>query len=129
MVFFICWAFRHFSTSDLSKPKKLAWLREINKQANEQLPVLGKLIKSYMELPGQEQESKSEWPTILLFLDPNLKFKDKLSRSLEQWNLQYIPGGFVSDGRASQSKSWKELIKGKNNSAVEAEFERALSSV
>ena len=107
----------------------MAWLREINKQANEQLPVLGKLIKSYMELPGQEQESKSEWPTILLFLDPHLEFKDKLSRSLEQWNLQYIPGGFVSDGRASQSKSWKELIKGKNNSAVKAEFERALSSV
>lgn len=129
-LFFYADAPGDLSTSDLSKPKKvLAWIREVNKQSEEPLVVLGKLIEGYMELPEREQDSKSDWSTIISFQDPKLEFKGKLSQNLEQCNLQYITGGFVSDGRASQSKTLKELIEGRNYSAVEVEFERALNNV
>lgn len=127
-LFFYANAPGDLSTSDLSKSKKVqAWLREVNKQADEPLSILGKLIESYMEIP--KPEGKPVWSPVLSFPEPKQAFKEILVQTLEQCNLQYISGGFVSDGRASQSKSLKELIEGKNYSAVEAEFERALNNV
>jgi len=109
-----------------SKPvKTLAWLRKVNKESDNPLSVLGKLIECYMEIPEQDEDEFGEQPT------PNLKkqFKEKLSSVLEQCNLQYISGGYISDGSSAPSKSLQELIKGKDIPAIEAEFNRALPNV
>jgi len=109
-----------------SKPvKTLAWLRKVNKESDNPLSVLGKLIECYMEIPEQDEDEFGEQPT------PNLKkqFKEKLSSVLEQCNLQYISGGYISDGSSAPSKSLQELIKGKDIPAIEAEFNRALANV
>lgn len=129
-LFFYADAPGDFSTSELSKPKKvLAWLRAINKESIEPLAVLGKLIENYMELPELESKNESQWKPVISFVDPRTEFKEKLTKVLQYCNLQYIVGGIISDGRASQSKSLKELIKDRNAPAIEAEFNRALENV
>ncbi|WP_278492947.1 abortive infection family protein [Acinetobacter gyllenbergii] len=109
-----------------SKIKKTqAWLRRINTESPEPLRVLGKLIESYMEIPEQEE---SIFPGFTSH-NPKKEFKDKLELVLRQYNLTYITGGIISDGRSISSKSLAELIKGRDIPAIEAEFTRALDNV
>lgn len=109
-----------------SKLKKTqAWLRRINKESSEPLMVLGKLIENYMEVPELEES---------IFLgfassNPKKEFKEKLESVLQQYNLTYIIGGIISDGRSISSKSLAELIKGRDIPAIEAEFTRAIENV
>jgi len=109
-----------------SKLKKTqAWLRRINKESSEPLMVLGKLIENYMEIPELEES---------IFLgfassNPKKEFKEKLESVLQQYNLTYIIGGIISDGRSISSKSLAELIKGRDIPAIEAEFTRAIENV
>lgn len=106
--------------------KTQAWLRKINKECDNPLSVLGKLIECYMETPEQEDdEFWLEQPTP----NPKKQFKEKLSSTLARCNLHYISGGYISDGSAAPSKSLQELIKGRDVPAIEAEFNRALTNV
>lgn len=111
-----------------SKPVKTqAWLRRVNKESENPLSVLGKLIECYMEIPEQDEEE------IELFgqpmSNPKKLFKEKLSSILERCNLQYLSGGYISDGSSATSKSLQELINGRNVPAIEAEFTRALANI
>ncbi|MDC4268119.1 abortive infection family protein [Acinetobacter baumannii] len=109
-----------------SKLKKTqAWLRRINKESPEPLRILGKLIESYMEIPEQEESIFLSFTSH----NPKKEFKDKLVSVLRQYNLTYINGGIISDGRSISSKSLAELIKGRDIPAIEAEFTRALENV
>jgi hypothetical protein len=111
-----------------SKPVKTqAWLRRINKESADPLAVLGKLIECYMEIPEQNESSRVQWGQSLP--DPKKIFKEKLSSILERCNLQYISGGFISDGNSAPSRSLSELIKGRDIPSIEAEFNRALANV
>jgi hypothetical protein len=111
-----------------SKPVKTqAWLRRINKESENPLLILGKLIECYIEIPDQDKtdvlsfDSQTE--------NPKNEFKKKLISTLEKCNLQYIPGGLISDGRSAPSKSLSDLIKGRDIPSIEAEFNRALENV
>jgi len=110
-----------------SKPVKTqAWLRRINKEAENPLSVLGKLIEGYIEIPDQDEDND-------IFFDerpnPKKEFKDKLLSIIDKCNLQYISGGIVSDGRSAPSKSLSDLIKGRDIPSIEMEFTRALGNV
>lgn len=110
-----------------SKPVKTqAWLRRINKESENPLSVLGKLIEGYIEIPDQDEEND-------IFFDerpnPKKEFKDKLLSIIDKCNLQYISGGIVSDGRSAPSKSLSDLIKGRDIPSIEMEFTRALENV
>lgn len=110
-----------------SKPVKVkAWLRLINKECEQPLVVLGKLIECYMELP-EENSVTNKFGTN--FKDPKLEFQDKLKSILKKCNLSYLTGGIISDGSSSPSKSLSELIKGRDIPSIEAEFNRALDNV
>ncbi|MBP1471412.1 abortive infection family protein [Acinetobacter nosocomialis] len=109
-----------------SKPTKtLAWLRRINKESPEPLITLGKLIEGYMEIPEQEEGIFPDFASH----DPKVVFKEKLESVLTQYNMAYIIGGIISDGRSISSKSLSELIKGRDIPAIEAEFTRALKNI
>ncbi|PAR33845.1 abortive infection family protein [Vibrio metoecus] len=111
-----------------SKPVKVqAWLRLINKESDEPLKILGKLIETYMELPKQEEEEVSLWGTNVT--NHKKEFKKKLESILAQCNLTYINGGIVSDGSSAPSRSLSDLIKGRDIPSIEAEFTRALANV
>lgn len=111
-----------------SKPVKTqAWLRRINKESDSPLSVLGKLIECYMEIPEQDERDTVLWGQA--FQNPKKEFKEKLSSMLERCNLQYISGGYISDGSSAPSRSLLELVKGRDIPAIEAEFNRALANV
>ena len=110
-----------------SKPVKTqAWLRRINKESENPLKVLGKLIEGYIEIPDQDEDND-------IFFgerrNPKKEFKDKLLSIMDKCNLQYISGGIVSDGRSAPSKSLSDLIKGRDIPSIEMEFTRALENV
>ncbi|HGN2088942.1 MULTISPECIES: abortive infection family protein [Morganellaceae] len=111
-----------------SKPVKVqAWLRRINKESDEPLKVLGKLIETYMELPKQEEEDVFQWGTNVT--NHKKEFKDKLESIFAQCNLTYINGGIVSYGSSAPSRSLSDLIKGRDIPSIETEFTRALANV
>ncbi len=107
--------------------KTQEWLRRINKESENPLSVLGKLIECYMEIPEQDEEDNAFFGYPIQ--NPKKVFKQKLSSILERCNLQYIQGGYISDGSSAPSKSLQEIIKGKDIPAVEVEFNRALANV
>jgi hypothetical protein len=111
-----------------SKPVKTqAWLRRINKEAKEPLRVLGKLIECYMEIPEQDEKESIIFGHSIE--SPKKQLREKFKSILERCNLQYVQGGYISDGSSSPSKSLQELIKGRDIPALEAEFNRALANV
>lgn len=112
---------------DGSKPVKTqAWLRRINKESDNPLIALGKLIECYMEIPEQENVNIFTWkPSIT----SEQEFQQKLKSVLERCNLTYITGGYISDGSSAPSKSLSDLIKGRDIPSIEAEFNRALGNV
>lgn len=111
-----------------SKPVKTqAWLRRVNKESENPLSVLGKLIECYMEIPEQDEEERELWGQPMP--NPKKLFKERLTSILDRCNLQYLSGGHISDGSSAPSKSLQEQIKGRNVPAIEAEFDRALANV
>lgn len=110
-----------------SKPTKVtAWLRQINKECESPLTILGKLIESYMELPD-EPVKPLLFGTVMP--NPKLEFQTKLKSTLGRCNLTYIQGGIISEGSSAASRSLSDLIKGRDIPSIDMEFERALKNV
>jgi hypothetical protein len=111
-----------------SKPVKTqAWLRRINKESENPLVALGKLIECYMEIPEQDEGENTFFGSPIG--NPKKEFKEKLESILSRCNLTYMSGGYVSDGSSAPSRSLAELIKGRDIPAIDTEFNRALSNV
>ena len=111
-----------------SKPVKTqAWLRRINKDSENPLAALGKLIECYMEIPEQDESENTLFGSPIG--NPKKEFKEKLESILSCCNLTYMSGGYVSDGSLAPSRSLAELIKGRDIPAIDTEFNRALSNV
>lgn len=111
---------------DGSKPVKTqAWLRRINKEADEPLVVLGRLVEGYIEISDDDEETSIWGKTNTEKQD----FKKRLLSIFKRYNLQYINGGIITDGGSVSSKSLSEFIHGRNIPAIESEFSRALENV
>jgi len=104
-----------------------AWLRRINKESENPLVALGKLIEFYMEIPEQDEGENTFFASPIG--NPKKEFKEKLKSILSGCNLTYMSGGYVSDGSSAPSRSLAELIKGRDIPAIDTEFNRALSNV
>lgn len=107
--------------------KAQEWLRRINKETKHPLAVLGRLIECYMELPETDSSSASLFGTPIE--DPKKEFKNKLEAILSRCNLTYLPGGVISNGSSSPSRSLGKLIKDRDTPSIDAEFTRALANV
>lgn len=107
---------------DGSKPTKCtAWLRSVNKNPSlDPLRILGRLIENYIDLPLD--------PADAAYIHRKTR-KDKLEKVLAASGLQYIRGGYVSTGSAAPSKTLETVIRERNFSSINEEFERALKNV
>lgn len=100
--------------------KATEWLRRVNKQAEEPLRVLGKLIENYMDLatnPDDWNHAQSEAD------------KNRLKEILAQHNLQYVRGGNVVGALGMPSRTLDTMLREFDFAAVDHEFERALGNV
>lgn len=107
--------------------KTQTWLRRINKESDDPIRILGKLIESYMEIPSPDEKEIDFFGEKIS--NPKFDFKCKLSSMLDKYNLIYITGGIISDGSAAPSRSLFELIKGRDIPSIDAEFIRAIANV
>jgi len=111
-----------------SKPVKVQqWLRRVNKESEEPLKVLGRLIEGYMESSDLDERSLPWESNSNSEIKKELKLK--LAGILSRYNLKYISGGLITDGSSAPSRSLAELIKGRDIPAIDAEFDRALANV
>ena len=101
--------------------KSLEWLRRINKECEEPLSILGRLLEGYMEAP--QSSSYYDWEKALA------EFVEKMHDLLGRYGLRYVTGGFITDGSSITTQSLQEAIKKRNIPAVEMEFSRALENL
>ena len=114
-------------TPDGSKAvKALEWLRRINKECGEDtFAVLGRIIEKYME---EVDAPASRWVDADT---ENLK-KEKIARikdAVERAGFTYSQGGILFKGEGLATKALSELIKKRDISAIDFEFERAIKNI
>ncbi|GAA3594085.1 abortive infection family protein [Gibbsiella greigii] len=102
--------------------KSLEWLRRINKECEEPLSILGRLLEGYMEA-DQPSSPHFDWEKT------QVEFVEKIHDLLGRYGLRYITGGFITDGSSITTQSLQEAIKKRNIPAVEMEFTRALENL
>ncbi|MDZ7830283.1 MAG: hypothetical protein U5L07_00870 [Desulfobacterales bacterium] len=92
-----------------SKPVKTqAWLRRINKENDNPLAVLGKLIESYMEIPNENDDNPFGGSTTISL---EKEFQQKLISVIEGCNLSYISGGYILMVAQHQVNLFRILLK------------------
>jgi len=95
--------------------KVQAWLMRANKESENPLGVLGRLIERYMETAPDDEFRQGA--------------KERIQNALDQCRLRYIPGGHISPGGSLPSATLIDVIKKKNLVAIETEFHRALANL
>jgi hypothetical protein len=101
--------------------KAMAWLRQVNKDESVQpLDILGRLIENYMEAPLDPINSWHEQP---------LQDREKLTKILAQFELQYVKGGKIVGVLGAPSRTLEDFIRDRDIAVIETEFDRALSNV
>ncbi len=105
-----------------SKPAKaLEWLRATNKDERVQpLDVLGRLIENYMEMLLDPEDIWDQY---------KLQDRDKISKILGQYELQYIKGGKIVGALGAPSRTLEEFIRDQDVISINNEFDRALTNV
>lgn len=111
-----------------SKPAKTQeWLRRINKESDNPMQILGKLVECHIELSPEDEEEEDFLGNPIE--NPRPKFKKNILSVLDRCNLTYSTGGIVSDGSSAPSRSLADSIKSREIPTIEAEFSRALENV
>lgn len=105
--------------------KAQEWLRRLNtNESTQPLQVLGRLIEGYMEEVCLESDRlRSSGPS------GQLSDREKLTRTLELCELQYVRGGLVVGALGAPSRTLEEFIRENDLSSLDHEFKRALENV
>jgi len=107
--------------------KALEWLRRINKECDDPLSILAKLIEGYMEA---EISQPTPSPFNKFFdVKDEPTFREVVNKALGKYGYSYVNGGFITAGGSKPSISLQEAIHGRNMPAIEMEFNRALEHV
>lgn len=101
--------------------KCLSWLKRCNKDYDVQpLEVLGGVIQEFMDKEFGEWSKGEKWNSE----------KERIKKALGRNGLSYQTNGHVfKGGLAPTSRSLSEIFRSGDYSAIEAEFERAISTV
>lgn len=107
--------------------KALDWLRRINKECGaDALPIIGRIIEKYME--EEAPVSDGSWNNH----EPGNERKEEIARikdAVDRAGLTYSPGGILFKGEGLATKTLADLIKSRNISAIDFEFERAIKNI
>jgi hypothetical protein len=101
--------------------KAQEWLRRVNLDESViPMDVLGSLIEGYMEADCDTSNSWGEF---------NAARRDKIDRELSRAGLQYVKGGRICGVTATPSHTLQDIIKDRDTSSINEEFERALRNI
>lgn len=102
------------------------WLKRINKESNDPLKHLGKIIEQWMEFTVSDQSDSTylRSETDRKIIESKLKLESKFTA----YGLTYMKGGTVlSSGASAPSLMLADIIRTRDMPAIEAEFTRAMS--
>ena len=99
--------------------KALAWLRRTNKEAQDPLRVLGRILEAYME---QVLDPSNRWEA------ERIQEREKLVKALAESNLQYMRGGTVCGAMGTPTRTLSEFIRERDLDSVAQEFQRAVTT-
>lgn len=104
--------------------KALEWLRRINKESQNPLQVLGRIIEAYMEEPPPEGSHFNDHPPPTCTPD-----QEKINRVLGRYELKYIQGGHVVPSLSAPTRTLEQFIRDRDTPSIEHEFHRAIENV
>lgn len=100
--------------------KAQAWLRTVNKEHENPIEVLGKILEPYLE-----EEIEDSDPREFDKIARNMRVQEALAKA----GLQYIRGGHISRGTSLPSKTLEGIIRHLDATSINEEFDRALRNV
>lgn len=113
---------------DGSKPVKVKeWLFSVNKKSEYPLNVLGIIIEKYMDSLDEPSVYASDYEKEEYF--NRTKFRETLISILERNGLKYFSGKVVQMSLSKVSTNLYDLIKDKNEDAINIEFTRAIEGL
>lgn len=100
--------------------KAQEWFRRANRdEAVDPMEVLGRAIEGYMEADLEDAFNGDRFR----------ERRDAIEKALGRADLKYVRGGRVTGSVATPSRSLEELMRGRDLSAIDDEFARALRNV
>lgn len=104
--------------------KALEWLRRINKESQEPLQVLGRIIEAYMEEQPPEGSPFDDNPPPTCTPD-----QEKIIKVLSRHELKYVQGGLLVNSLGVSTRTLEQFIRGRDTPSIEQEFDRAMENV
>jgi len=99
--------------------KTQAWLKHANKTCADPLGVLGKVIIELMEVASSWEDPETKRPLI-----------ERVNKALGEYGLAYLKGGhIVKMGVTAVSKALEDIIKARDLSGLQTEFDRIYKNV
>lgn len=99
--------------------KALAWLRRANKDAQDPLRVLGRILEGYMD---EVLDPESRWDK------ERIEKRQKIVKALAEAELQYIKGGKVTGAMGTPTRTLSEFIRERDLDSIDQEFQRAVQN-
>lgn len=99
--------------------KALAWLRRTNKESQEPLRVLGRILEGYMDAvldPSNSWEKEQ------------IEKRQKIVNALGKANLQYVAGGMITGSMGTPTRTLSEFIRDRDLESIDQEFQRAVQN-
>ncbi|MGB6875930.1 MAG: abortive infection family protein [Candidatus Acidiferrales bacterium] len=100
--------------------KTRAWLRWANENVSDPLATLGRVITEFMEVNTSGYGSRKD-------LDPE---RERVNEILAKYGFSYSNGGYIfSSGETAVSKTLQEIIRARDLSGLQTEFDRISHNV
>jgi hypothetical protein len=99
--------------------KALAWLRRANKESQEPLRVLGRVLEGYMD---EVLDSNNRWDK------ERIEKRQRIVKALAEADLQYVRGGKLSGAMGTPTRALSEFIRDRDLDSIDQEFQRAVQN-
>lgn len=99
--------------------KALAWLRRTNKESQDPLRVLGRVLEGYMD---EVLDPNNRWDK------ERIEKRQKIVVALSKAELQYVNGGKVSGAMGTPTRTLSEFIRDRDLDSIDQEFQRAVQN-
>lgn len=107
--------------------KVQSWLRRINKNSEEPLTILGRIVEPYVEFDESLAPESQAWDRE--HKEVKIELRQKLNDVIAGSGLRYHSGTISGANNIGPSKSLESLIRGRDIPSIDYEFGRAMGNV
>lgn len=104
--------------------KALEWLRRVNKECQNPLQVLGRIIEAYMEESPPDGSHFDDHSSPICTPD-----QEKINKVMARYELKYVRGGRIVTSLGAPTRTLEQFIRDRDTPSIEHEFHRAMENV